>query len=94
LVFISLLSGTKAEINLGAMLRRRLRLIGSTLRLRPVPEKVKIKERFMEQFWSKLVDGTIQPIIDSVYPIEQAEQAHQQMSENKNIGKIVLTIRA
>jgi putative PIG3 family NAD(P)H quinone oxidoreductase len=93
LVFISLLSGTKAEIDLGAVLRRRLRLMGSTLRPRPVAEKVDIKEQFMDRFWPKLVDGTIQPIIDSVYPIEQAEQAHRQMSENKNIGKIILTVR-
>jgi NADPH:quinone reductase-like Zn-dependent oxidoreductase len=40
-----------------------------------------------------LVDGQLQPIIDTVYPIAQANKAQQQMSENKNIGKIVLQVR-
>lgn len=93
LVFISMLSGAKTEINLGALMRKRLRLIGSLLRPRSVAEKVEIKERFMEQFWPMLLDGTIQPIIDSVYPIEQANEAHQHMAENKNIGKIILKVR-
>ncbi len=94
LVFIAMLSGAKTEINLGALQGRRLRLVGSVLRPRSLEEKVEIKERFMERFWPQLLDGTIQPIIDSVYPIEQANEAHQRMSENKNIGKIILTVRA
>ena len=88
LVFISMLSGAKTEINLGALMGRRLRLIGSVLRSRSLAEKVVIKEGFMTQFWPLLLDGTIHPIIDSVYPIEQADEAHQYMAENKNIGKI------
>ena len=46
----------------------------------------------MEQFWSLLEDGTIQPIIDSVYPIEQANQAHAHMAANKNIGDAFLLV--
>ena len=93
LVFISMLGGAKTEINLGILMRKRLRLVGSLLRPRSVAEKVVIKERFMEQFWPMLLDGTIQPIIDSVYPIGQANEAHQHMAENKNIGKIILKVR-
>jgi len=93
LVFISMLSGVKTEINLGALMGRRLRLIGSVLRSRSLAEKVDIKERFMARFWPKLVDGTIQPIIDSVYPVAQANEAHQCMAANKNIGKIILKIQ-
>jgi len=48
---------------------RRLRLIGSVLRSRSLTEKVEIKEKFAAQFWLLLLNGTIQPIIDSVYPI-------------------------
>ena len=51
------------------------------------------QERFMAQFWPQLTDGTIKPIIDSVYPIAQANEAHQQMAENQNIGKIILKVR-
>jgi len=92
LVFISMLSGAKTEINLGALMGRRLRIIGSVLRSRSLAEKVEIKERFMAQFWPLLLNGTIHPIIDSVYPIEQADEAHQYMAKNKNIGKIILSV--
>ncbi len=93
LVFISMLSGAKTEINLGALMGRRLRMIGSVLRSRSLDEKIEIKQCFVDRFWPLLLDGTIQPIIDSVYPIEQVEAAHQYMADNRNIGKIVLQIR-
>jgi len=93
LVFISMLSGGQTPINLGALMGKRLRLIGSVLRSRSLAEKVEIKERFMERFWPLLEDGTIQPVIDAVYPIDKANEAHQHMAENRNIGKIVLQIR-
>ena len=92
LVFISLLGGAQAELNLGPLLQRRLRLIGSVLRPRSLEEKIGIKQRFIDHFWPQLLDGTIQPIIDSVYPIEQANEAHRHMMANKNIGKIILQI--
>ncbi len=47
----------------------------------------------MAQFWPLLLAGTIQPVIDSVYLIEQANEAHQYMAENKNTGKIILKVR-
>jgi tumor protein p53-inducible protein 3 len=93
LVFISTLSGATTEMNLGALMGRRLRLIGSVLRSRSLEEKVEIKRRFVDRFWSQLENGSIEPIIDSVYPIEQAGAAHQYMAENRNIGKIILKVR-
>jgi putative PIG3 family NAD(P)H quinone oxidoreductase len=93
LVFIGTMSGGKAELNIGALMGRRLRLIGSVLRSRSLAEKVEIKEKFMAQFWPLLLNGTIEPVIDAIYPIEQANAAHQRMAENKNIGKIILKIR-
>lgn len=93
LVFIGTMSGSRAELNISALMSRRLRLIGSVLRPRSLVEKVEIKEKFMAQFWPPLLNGTIQPIIDSVYPIEQANEAHQHMAADKNIGKIILKVR-
>lgn len=93
LVFISMLSGGETQINLGALMGRRLRLIGSVLRSRSLAEKVEIKERFMAHFWPQLARGVIQPVIDAVYPIAEANAAHQHMAENRNIGKIVLQVR-
>ena len=93
LVFISTLSGTKTELDIRKLMGKRLRLIGSVLRARPLEEKIAIKAQFMDQFWSSLVDGSVKTIIDSVYPIEKTEEAQQHMLENKNIGKIILTVR-
>lgn len=93
LVFIATLGGGQATINLGQLMRRRLRLIGSVLRSRSLAEKVEIKEKFMAQFWPLLEAGTIRPVIDSVYPIREANVAHQRMAENLNIGKIILKVR-
>jgi tumor protein p53-inducible protein 3 len=93
LVFISMLGGSRTEIDLGALMGRRLRLIGSVLRSRSLAEKVEIKERFMGRFWQALEAGRIRPVIDAIYPVQQANQAHQHMAENKNIGKIILKLR-
>lgn len=93
LVIISLLGGARAEINLGQLMRPRLRLIGSVLRPRSVDEKTEIIRKFLAQFQSHLLDGSIQPIIDSVYPVTQANEAHAHMAANRNIGKIILQVR-
>ena len=93
LVFLALLGGAQAQVNLGTLMGRRLRLIGSVLRSRSLAEKIEIKERFMDRFWPLLEDGTIEPIIDSVYPVEQASEAHEYMAANRNTGKIILRVR-
>jgi putative PIG3 family NAD(P)H quinone oxidoreductase len=93
LVFIATLSGSRAEVNLGTLMRRRLRMIGSVLRSRALEEKIDIKQRFMHRFWPLLEDGTIQPLIDAVFPIQQANEAHRRMAAYQNIGKIVLSIK-
>lgn len=93
LVIIALLGGIKAEINLGLMLRSRLRVIGSVLRSRSLEEKVAIKTGFEEQFWPLLANGTIDTVIDTVLPIEQATEAHDILMNNRNIGKVIMTVR-
>jgi NADPH:quinone reductase len=93
MVSIATLSGAQVALNLGELMSRRLRLIGSVLRARSLAEKVEITRRFMERFWPMLEAGTIRPVIDSVYPIEQVEDAHRRMAANLNMGKIVLKVR-
>jgi len=93
LVIIALLGGAKAEINLGLMLRNRLRVIGSVLRSRSLEEKVAIKTGFETRFWPLFVNGTVQPIIDTVLPIEQVSDAHDILKNNLNIGKVIMTVR-
>lgn len=93
LVFIATLSGTQTTLNIGALMGLRLRLIGSVLRSRSLAEKIEIKTRFMERFWAFLDNGSIQPVIDQIYPIRQAGEAQARMATNQNIGKIGLQVR-
>ena len=93
MISIAAMSGAQVSLNLGDLMARRLRLIGSVLRARSLAEKVDISRRFRERFWQLLEAGTIKPVIDSVYPIEQVEEAHRRMAANLNLGKIVLRIR-
>lgn len=92
LIHIGVLGGIKAELNLLLVLVKRLKLIGSTLRARPVAEKAAITRQFVAQFGDRLWGGEIRPIIDTTFPIEQAQEAHKYIAANKNIGKVVLMI--
>ncbi|MEM7737282.1 MAG: NAD(P)H-quinone oxidoreductase [Deinococcota bacterium] len=93
LVVIATLGGSQAEINLRTMMSKRLSLKGSTLRSRPIHEKISLKEQFMKRFWRLVEQGAIYPILDSVFAIQDAEQAHAHMLDNRNVGKIVLSVR-
>lgn len=93
LVFIATLGGAKAEIDIRQLMTRRLHLIGSVLRSRTLEEKTAIRNAFLASFGDAIERATIQPVIDSVYPIILANDAHKRMAENRNIGKIVLQVR-
>ena len=93
LVIISLLAGAETGIDLRPLLTKRLRIMGSVLRSRSLDEKSAILEGFRKRFWALLVSGQITPIIDTLLPISEAETAHQILARNRNIGKVVLTVR-
>lgn len=95
LVVIAVQGGIKCEVNAGLVLRRRLTLTGSTLRPRPIAFKAAIAKALLEQVWPKLSNGTIKPVIHSVFAAEEdgAVSAHTLMESNQHIGKIVLTWR-
>jgi NADPH2:quinone reductase len=90
LVIIAVQGGVKAEINAGAVLRRRLSITGSTLRPRPVAFKAAIARALQSQVWPLIEQGAIRPVIHSVFPAAQAAQAHVLMESNQHIGKLVL----
>ncbi|MBW2292251.1 MAG: zinc-binding dehydrogenase, partial [Deltaproteobacteria bacterium] len=92
LVLIGLMGGARAEIPLGAVLMKRLQILGSTLRARPEAEKARIVEGLMERFSGLLEDGTIAPVVDRVIPIEQVADAHRIMKASEHFGKIVLSV--
>ena len=90
LVIIGLMGGSMAEINLGAVLGKGLRIIGTRLRARPLTEKILITREFKERFWPMLEQGRLQPVIDRVFPIEEAQAAHAHVRQNLNTGKVIL----
>ena len=93
LVFISTLGGAEATVNIGQLMGKRARLIGSVLRPRSIAEKEEIISRFRQQFWGQIEGGMIRPVIDCVLPVAEAHAAHQRMAAYENIGKIVLKVR-
>ena len=93
LVLLSLLGGSRAEVDLSLVLRKRLRIVGSLLRARPVEEKAHIIGRFRTRFLGPLVRGDVEPVIDRVLPIEEAGEAHAVLERNENLGKVILQVR-
>ena len=92
LVLFGLMGGVKREINLGILLTKRLTVMGTVMRSRPLLEKQHIIKRFQEQWLPRLASGAMHPVIDSTFPLRQAAEAHRYMEENKNVGKIVLEV--
>lgn len=92
LVMIALLGGSRAAVDLGQILRRRLTLTGSTLRPRPVAFKAAIASQLRQQVWPLIEAGKIKPVIYRTFPLEQAAQAHALMESSAHVGKIMLRI--
>lgn len=90
LIVVGLSGGRSSELDLGLLLRRRLRVIGTSLRTRPLEEKISAARSFQSQVGALLDSGRVAPVIDSVFPIEAVAAAHQRMEENANFGKLVL----
>ncbi len=83
--------GFEATINFGPVLMKRLVLTATTLRARTAEEKRSIRDAVQTQFWDAVGDGTIRPVLDTAFPMDQVEQAHQRLASGGHIGKIVLT---
>lgn len=91
-VFLSSLGGAQASFNIGLMMGKRISLRGCTLRSRSLEEKLAVTHRFAVSVLPLLANGTVKPIIDQVYPLEQIADAHRAMEANKNFGKLILRI--
>ena len=92
LVVIGLMGGTNAELSLGRMMVKRQRIIGSTLRARPVEAKARVMDKLESQVWPLIESGDFKPIIERVLPIEQANFAHELIASNSTFGKVVLVV--
>ena len=90
LVVIGLQGGSKAELDLGVLLRKRAALVAATLRARPVGEKTTICAAVAEHVWPLVADGTIRPVVGATFPLAEAAQAHRLMEDGTGTGKILL----
>ena len=92
LVQIAFLQGSKVEVNFAQLMMRRLTVTGSTLRPQSDAAKAKIAEALLQDVWPLLERGAVGPVMDSQYPLEAAQAAHERMESSGHIGKIVLEI--
>ncbi|WP_426623670.1 NAD(P)H-quinone oxidoreductase [Leifsonia sp. McL0607] len=83
---------TPASVDLGLLMRKRARLQGTTLRARPLAERVAIIAAVREHVWPLLEAGDVRPVIDSVFPLADAPQAHRRMESSAHLGKILLRV--
>jgi len=92
LILIGLMSGARTDIDLAQLMMKRIRVIGSTLRARPLPEKAAIMAELEQFVWPKITTGVIKPIIETIMPIEQANEAHDLVASDTTVGKVVLSV--
>jgi NADPH:quinone reductase-like Zn-dependent oxidoreductase len=92
IVVIGTQGGPSAEINLLQLMRKRGALHATTLRARPASEKADIVRRTREVVWPLIETGLVTPVVDSVFPMHQAADAHRLMEASTHVGKILLTV--
>lgn len=90
LVNIAFQKGTKAEVNFAPMLAKRLSFMATTLRGRSNEEKARIRDAVLAHVWPQIAQGAIRPVIDQVFPLAEAQSAHEKMRAGRHIGKILL----
>jgi NADPH2:quinone reductase len=90
-IVVGTTAGSKAEIDLGLLLRRRLHLFGTVLRTRPLEEKIALAREFSSSVLPLLSSGRIHPVVDSTFSFADIRKAHERMESNATFGKIVLT---
>jgi putative PIG3 family NAD(P)H quinone oxidoreductase len=91
-VSIAAQRGARAELPLWDMMRRRLTLTGSTLRARSAEFKTLLRDEILRNVWPEVEEGRLKPVIDSVFPLGEAAEAHRRMESSDHVGKIVLTV--
>ena len=91
LVVIGMQGGTRAELDLGVLLRKRAAVIATSLRARPLGEKATIVAAVREHVWPLIEAGEVRPVVMSRHPLADAAAAHRELEASAHIGKILLT---
>jgi NADPH:quinone reductase len=90
IVVVGLTAGATSPFNMGVLLRKRLTIVGTTLRARPLEEKIALARDFSERIVPFFDAGRLKPVVDRVFSFEEIRAAHELMHSNKTFGKIVL----
>ncbi|HET6562049.1 MAG TPA: zinc-binding dehydrogenase, partial [Marmoricola sp.] len=93
LVIIGMQGGSKGELDINALLRKRGAVIATALRSRPVAEKSAICASVVEHVWPLVVAGSVKPVVHDRYPLAEAGRAHADVEGSANVGKVLLTAR-
>jgi NADPH2:quinone reductase len=92
MVLVGTTAGAQATLDLSAVMKKRLTIIGTVLRSRSNEEKATATRLFAEQVVPLLADYTVKPVVDRVYKLEGVREAHARMESNESLGKIVLSL--
>ena len=92
IILIGGVAGGKTDVDLYQILGKRLHVIGTVLRARSLQEKIAITNAFAEEVVPLLASGSVQPVIDSAFQLEQIQDAHRRLESNETFGKVVLTV--
>ena len=92
LMVIGLQGGTRAELDLGVLLRKRASVAATSLRARPADEKAAIVAAVREHVWPLVASGAVRPIVHARMPLAQAADAHRLLESSTHIGKVLLTV--
>ena len=90
MIVVGLTSGSRAELDMGTILRKRLKMIGTTLRARSLEEKIALARDVSEHVIPLFDTGKLRPVVDRVLRFEEIRSAHELMHSNETFGKIVL----
>jgi NADPH:quinone reductase-like Zn-dependent oxidoreductase len=89
-MLVGLLAGARTEVDLGLVLRRRLRITGTVLRARPLEEKIAAVQTFARHVVPLLARAVLRPVVDRVFSLAAAGEAHAYVASNQGFGKVVL----
>ena len=92
LIFLSVISGSKVEIDLMPLLKKNLMLKGSTLRDRGIDEKTNLTQEIKKIVLPLIESGVVKPVISQVFTLDRAQEAHEFVEADLNLGKVVLKV--
>ena len=92
IVVVGLTAGASADVNLGLLLRKRAEMIGTALRSRPLEEKIEAATMLRKNIVPWLEAGVVRPLVDRVFPLGKAAQAHAYLESDASFGKVLLAL--